>query len=163
MPIVKKLLEYLKKNSINFKHLNHPEAFTSQQVAQLQHVSGNQFAKVVVVKNGKKFEMAVLPAPEKISIDKLKNLMGVNECRLATEPEIKALFPDCEVGSMPPFGNLYDMSVYVDEDLAGQTDIVFEAGSHKDTIQMKYQDFSKLVKPQVGKFGILESKLKQAA
>ncbi|MBI2026651.1 MAG: YbaK/EbsC family protein [Deltaproteobacteria bacterium] len=163
MPIVKKLLEYLKKNNIAFKHLNHPEAFTSQQVAQAQHVSGNQFAKVVIVKNGKKFEMAVLPAPDKISIEKLKNLMGVKECRLATEPEMKELFPDCEVGSMPPFGNLYNMNVYVDQDLAIQSDIVFDAGSHKDTIQMKYQDFSKLVKPQIGKFGILETKLKLAA
>jgi Ala-tRNA(Pro) deacylase len=68
---------------------------------------------------------------------------------LATEKEFAALFPDSELGAMPPFGNLYNLPVYVDTSLTEDEEIVFNAGTHVDTIRIKYKDFVKLVQPKV--------------
>ena len=97
--------------------------------------------------------MAVLPADHKVNVDKLRTVLRDPEARLATEGEFKGLFPDCDVGAMPPFGNLYDVGVYVDKSLAEDEEIVFQAGSHVETVKMKYRDFDRLVGPEVIDFG----------
>jgi Ala-tRNA(Pro) deacylase len=153
MTIARKLKEYLDKNEAVYKVSTHQEVYTAQEVAATLHVPGKDIVKVVIVKTEGKFIMAVLPADHKVNVDKLRTVLRDPEARLATEGEFKGLFPDCDVGAMPPFGNLYDVGVYVDKSLAEDEEIVFQAGSHVETVKMKYRDFDRLVGPEVIDFG----------
>lgn len=148
MAVPKRLVTYLKKNKIRYKMLKHDEVYTSQEVAAAQHVSGKALAKVVMLKAGERYAMAVLPACYSVVLKKLKKFLKAKTLRLAKEDEIEKLFPDCEVGAMPPFGNLYELPVYVDKAMASVEDMVFEAGDHTRTIRMKYKDFEKIVQPK---------------
>ncbi len=152
MKCKERLAAYLKEHGVAFKTMTHPTAYTAQEVAATQGVSGKQVAKVVVVKADEKPAMLVLQASALVDFAKAKKALGAKGVRLAKEGEFADLFPDCEVGSMPPFGNLYDLPVYVDEGLSSMPDIVFEAGSHTDTFKVKYADYALLVKPQVASF-----------
>ena len=142
---------FLKEKSVPFEAMKHKPAFTAQELAATEHVAGDQVAKVVVVKAGKTFSMLVLPASYSVRFDRLKKVVG-KKCRLATEEEISALFADCELGAMPPFGREYDMDVYVDEHLAEDDEIVFEAGHHDEALRMKWADYEKIEQPQVADF-----------
>ena len=153
MAIARKLKEYLDKSEAPYKVSTHQEVYTAQEVAATLHVPGKDIVKVVIVKAEGKFIMAVLPADHKVNVDKLRTVLRDPEARLATEGEFKGLFPDCDVGAMPPFGNLYDVGVYVDKSLAEDEEIVFQAGSHVETVKMKYRDFDRLVGPEVIDFG----------
>jgi Ala-tRNA(Pro) deacylase len=153
MAIARKLKEYLDKSEAPYKVSTHQEVYTAQEVAATLHVPGKDIVKVVIVKTEGKFIMAVLPADHKVNVDKLRTVLRDPEARLATEGEFKGLFPDCDVGAMPPFGNLYDVGVYVDKSLAEDEEIVFQAGSHVETVKMKYRDFDRLVGPEVIDFG----------
>jgi len=145
----KALTEHLKKNHVKFTQINHSPAFTAQEVAAAAHVSGKNFAKTVIIKIGDQLAMVVLPAHDHINFADLKTATGQSKIDLATESDFKTKFPECEVGAMPPFGNLYDMPVYVSSRLTGLDNIIFNAGSHSELIQMTYADFEKLVKPKV--------------
>lgn len=151
MPI-KKLKTYLDENNVKYVSIKHSSAFTAQEIAASAHISGKEFAKTVMIKIDGKMAMAVLPASYKIDFNLLKEIFGTPKITLATEAEFKYFFPDCEVGAMPPFGNLYDMEVYVAETLAEDEEIAFNAGTHTEMIQLKYEDFARLVKPRVFKF-----------
>lgn len=153
MAIARKLKEYLDKSEAPYKVSTHQEVYTAQEVAATLHVPGKDIVKVVIVKTEGKFIMAVLPADHKVNVDKLRTMLRDPEARLATEGEFKGLFPDCDVGAMPPFGNLYNVGVYVDKSLAEDEEIVFQAGSHVETVKMKYRDFDRLVGPEVIDFG----------
>jgi Ala-tRNA(Pro) deacylase len=145
----KALTEHLKSNHVKFTNINHSPAFTAQEVAAAAHVSGKQFAKTVIVKIGGQLAMVVLPANDHINFADLKAATGISDIDLASESEFKSRFPECEVGAMPPFGNLYGMSVYVSNHLSGIDQIIFNAGSHSELVQMAYGDFERLVKPKV--------------
>lgn len=145
----KTLLEHLKTNHVKFLNINHSPAFTAQEVAAAAHVSGKQFAKTIIVKMGGQLVMVVLPAHDHINFADLKAITGQTDIDLATESEFKSRFPECEVGAMPPFGNLYDMPVYVSSHLTGYDQIIFNAGSHSELLQIAYSDFERLVKPKV--------------
>lgn len=149
---VKKLKEFLDSNQVKYVTVRHSSAFTSQEIAASAHISGKNLAKTVMINIEDKMAMAVLPASYHIDFDSLKEIFGTRKVSLATEPEFKYLFPDCEVGAMPPFGNLYDMEVYVAESLAEDETIAFNAGSHTELIKLRYEDFQKLVQPRVFKF-----------
>jgi Ala-tRNA(Pro) deacylase len=149
---VKKLKEYLDKNNIKYVTIRHSQAYNAQRIAASAHIPGNELAKTVMVKIDGKMAMAVLPASFRINFDTLKLMIGANQIELADELEFKYLFPDCEVGAMPPFGNLYDMDVYVAEKLREDEEIVFNAGNHNELIRMTYDDFEKLVKPHILRF-----------
>jgi Ala-tRNA(Pro) deacylase len=149
MPILTKLREFLDKNGVKYQVLSHPQAFTAQEVAAAQHVPGRELAKVVMLRSGADFFMAVLPAPYKVDLARAKSIVGRTGLVLASEQEFTGLFPDCEPGAMPPFGNLYGISVYADMALAKDEEIVFNAGTHTQTVRMKYADFERLVKPKV--------------
>jgi len=110
-------------------------------------------AKVVILRSGAEFMMAVLPALYKVDLTQLRHLTGRPELHLASEEEFTGLFPQCEAGAMPPFGNLYGLPVWVDEPLSRQPEIVFNAGTHTQTVHMAYADFARLVKPRVASFG----------
>ncbi len=151
MPM-RKLKEFLEGHNIKYVTIRHSQAFTAQEIASTAHVSGKQLAKTVMVKIDGKMAMAVLPASYRLDFDLLKKAVGAKRVQLASEQEFKDMFPGCEVGAMPPFGNLYDMEVLVAESLAEAEEIAFNAGSHTELIKMSYKDFETHVKPKVMKF-----------
>lgn len=148
MPI-KKLKDYLDKNNIEYITIRHSLAFNAQQIAATTHIPGKELAKTVMVKLDGKMAMAVLPASYLVNVKLLKELTGAKTLELANEMEFKHLFPECEIGAMPPFGNLYDMEVYVAQSLAEDEEIAFNAGTHVELIRMTYADFERLVQPVV--------------
>lgn len=154
MAILGRLKEFLDKNQVKYEASSHPESYTAQEIAATLHVPGKHLAKVVMVKGGDRFFMTALPASFRINMERLKDILKEKTVRLATEEEFRNLFPDCEVGAMPPFGKLYDMETYVDRSLAEGEWFVFQAGTHVDTIKMKYDDFSRLVSPKVEEFAV---------
>jgi Ala-tRNA(Pro) deacylase len=147
-----KLKEFLDDNKIKYVIKSHSVAYTTPEIAALAHVPGKEWAKTVIIKVDGKLAMAVLPASYRIDFDDLKKAIGVKNIELATEEEFEKQFVDCELGAMPPFGNLYDMNVYVAESLAEDDEITFNACSHMELMQMAYKDFEKLVDPNVIKF-----------
>jgi Ala-tRNA(Pro) deacylase len=149
---VKKLKEYLDNQGIEYVTINHSLAYTAQRIAAAAHISGKDLAKTVMLKADGKMMMTVLPASCKINLDLLKDGIKAGKLELATEKEFKDLFPDCEVGAMPPFGNLYSMETYVAEKLAEDEEIAFNAGSHRELIKLSFNDFKDLVKPKIIKF-----------
>jgi len=149
---VKKLKAFLDENNVKYVTIKHSMAYTSQEIAAKSHVSGKEFAKTVIIKIDGKMAMTVLPASYQVDFNSLQEIFGTKKISLATEEEFKYLFPDCEVGAMPPFGNLYDMEVFVAETLAEDDDIAFNAGNHTEMVQLRYKDFERLVEPRVFKF-----------
>ena len=146
---VQKLKDYLDQHEVEYVTISHSPAYTAQRIAEITHIPGKDLAKTVIVKIDDKFAMAVLPASRRVDLRHLQEAIGADDVVLASEPEFKALFPDCEVGAMPPFGNLYDMGVYVAEQLTEDDEIAFNAGSHTELVRMSYRDFANLVAPQV--------------
>lgn len=151
MPL-ERLKKHLDDNKIKYVIKSHSVAYTTPEIAAMAHVPGKEWAKTVIIKIDGKMAMAVLPASYRIDFDNFKKAVGVKNIELAPEEEFKNHFADCEVGAMPPFGNLYDMEVYVAESLTEDDEITFNACSHKELMQMAYKDFEKLVKPKVVKF-----------
>jgi Ala-tRNA(Pro) deacylase len=149
---VRKLKEFLDQNKVKYVTITHSPAFTAQESAATAHISGWALAKTVIVDIDGKMAMAVLPANLKVVLQDLRELTGADSVRFATEQEFKSAFPDCEVGAMPPFGNLYGMDVYVAPTLAENDEIAFNAGSHIELIKMSYHDFARLVQPKVVEF-----------
>jgi len=144
-----KLKAYLDQENIKYISINHSTAFTAQEIAALAHIPGNEMAKTVIVKIDGNQAMVVLPAPDHIDLDLLKSATGAGKISLATELEFMPQFSECEIGAMPPFGNLYDMDVYVEEALSNDKMIAFNACSHSELIKIAYEDFARLVKPKV--------------
>jgi Ala-tRNA(Pro) deacylase len=132
--------------------LPHPEAFRALELAHTLHTPEKEMAKVVIVKVRERFVMTVLPASWNVNLHRLMTVLATSHVRLATEEEIKDLFPDCELGAMPPFGNLYGLPVYVDQSLTEDEEIVFQAGTHSEAIRMRYWDFAALVFPVIAEF-----------
>ncbi len=148
----KKLKEYLNNNNIKYVTIFHSQAYTAQEVAATAHIPGKELAKTVMVKIDDKMAMAVLTAADKVDFDSLKEAVGAGKVELAGEQEFENMFPGCEIGTMPPFGNLYEMQVFVEENLTEDTEIAFNAGSYTELIRLSYKDFERLVKPTVVKF-----------
>lgn len=148
MSVNGRLLALLAKQRIEYELMPHREAFTSQEVAQTVHVRGRQLAKVVLVRAGcGSYLMAVVPASTHLDLDRLGRISGHEHLALATETEILRIFPDCEVGAMPPFGNLYGLPVYLDACLADQDHIVFQAGNHHEVVRMTFPEYEQLAAP----------------
>jgi Ala-tRNA(Pro) deacylase len=152
MSVLKRLKEYLDGNDIRYISIDHSPAYTGQELAEAVHISGKEIAKTVILKAGGSYMMAVLPASRKINFDYLEEQIAAKGLRLAQEDEIKDLFPDCEVGAMPPFGNFYDIPVYAASALSEDEEIVFNAGTHTDAIRMSYNDYIRLVDPNIVNF-----------
>ena len=147
-----RLEDYLRENGVPFEVQHHPRAITAQEVAATEHVPGKMLAKVVMVMVDGEMVMLSLPAPYQVDLEKVGKVLGAEEVRLAEEEEFEGAFPDCEVGAMPPFGNLYDLPVYVEEALTEDETIFFRAGTHTDTMSVRYADFEQLVEPTVEEF-----------
>ena len=148
MSISARLKGFLDENQVPYSVVTHTTAYTAQGAAATMRISGRELAKTVVLWTGEEMILAVLPAPNHVRLDKLGAEVG-KSVRLAAEQEFSSLFPDCELGAMPPFGSLYNLPVYVDESLAADEAIVFNAGTHRDAIRIRYDDFVRLAKPKV--------------
>jgi Ala-tRNA(Pro) deacylase len=151
MPL-QKLIDYLEENQVKFTRVIHSTAYTAQVIAHRAHISGNMLAKTIVLKDPEnKYAMAVLPANYQIDMEKISGLYG-KKLDLATEDEFRNLFSCCETGGMPPFGNLFGLPVFVSESLAKTEEIAFNAGNHRELLQMHFDDFNRLVKPTIAVF-----------
>jgi Ala-tRNA(Pro) deacylase len=142
-----RLEEYLREQGVGYQLQHHPPAYTARGVAASEHVPGQEVAKTVIVIANGRTVMVVLPASYHVQLSKLASALQMSEARLANEAEFGPKFPDCEVGAMPPFGQLYGVEVYVDRTLAEDQSIVFQAGTHTDTMRIQYADFARLVHP----------------
>jgi Ala-tRNA(Pro) deacylase len=146
------LRSYLDKEELKYVAVSHSPAFTAQEIAALAHVPGKEMAKTVIVKIRDELAMMVLPASYNVDFTRLSHAIGTGDVYLASESEFKDKFPDCEVGAMPPFGNLFEMDVFVAQSLSEDEEIFFNAGSHTELVKMNYGDFERLVQPQVISF-----------
>jgi Ala-tRNA(Pro) deacylase len=147
-----RLQEYLTEHGVSFEVEQHGVAYTAQQLAAAEHVSGKRVAKVVVAIADGKTVMLVLPASSQVDFDRVRAVLGAGEVRLAKEEEFASTFPDCEVGSMPPFGNLYGVPVYMETGLARMEEITFPVGRHTESMRIRFEDFRRLVEPEVVDF-----------
>ena len=151
---VKRLKEFLNSHDVKYVTITHSRAFTAQEIAASAHIRGKELAKTVIVRLDGKMAMVVLPATYRVDFELLKEATGAGKVELASERDFKDAFPNCEVGAMPPFGNLYDMDTYVAASLTEDEDIAFNAGSHTELIRLPYREFQKHVQPQVLIFSV---------
>ena len=149
-----KLETYLRENGVGFEVREHPAAFTAQQVAAAEHVPGRRFAKVVMVKADDQLHMLVMPAPERVDRQRARMALGAKEFHIASESDFSATFADCDLGAMPPFGNLYGVPVVVDASLGEYELMTFQAGTHTTTMTIPYKEFIRLVQPKVIELGV---------
>lgn len=149
---VKKLEQYLNDHHIKYEMIKHSPAYTAQEIAAKAHIPGQELAKTVIIKVDGQMAMAVLPATFQVDLSLLAQILAAEHVELASEAEFRDLFPDCETGAMPPFGNLYNLDVYVAEALSYDEQIAFNAGSHAQLIKLAYKDFETLVHPVVVHF-----------
>jgi len=147
------LMEYLDRHNVRYVVITHSPAFTAQGVAGMAHIPGKELAKTVMVKLDGKLIMAVVPAMLHIDLALLKKAANAGTAAVATEDEFRLRFPECETGAMPPFGNLYGMPVFVDESLAKDKEIAFNAGTHRELVRMSWEDYRSLVEPKIGRIG----------
>jgi len=145
--------EFLRNKGAKFKEHHHEVAYTAQETAAAEHVTGYMFAKTVIVTDGDNFYMLVLAAPHKVDMKQAKKLIG-KKVKLAKEEQTEGLFSECDVGAEPPFGSAYHMPTYVDAALAEQEHIVFRAGSHEKTLKMSYEEYVKAEQPIIGSFAM---------
>lgn len=153
MPLSGKLKKLLEEEKVPFEVMTHAEVYTAQETAADLHVPGSQLAKVVIAKANGSLVMLVLPAQYNIDFGKLKVILGVKKVALAREEDFSGLFPDCDTGAMPPFGNLYGIPVLIDDHLQSQNKITFNACTHHEAVQISFSDYQRLVKPQFAAFG----------
>jgi len=157
MAMTERVKRLLDAEGVHHETLPHQEAFTAQEVAEASHVSGRRVAKVLIAKEHEgRYLMVVLPAPCRVDLLALRDAAGTRRLSLASEGELVGLFPDCEMGAAPPFGNLYNMPVYVDACFPRAGDFFFPAGNHHEIVGIPYQDFERLAHPVVGEFCIHE-------
>lgn len=152
MTILHRCLNFLNQQKVAFHHTTHPHAYSATEVASVERLPAASFAKTIVFKGDFRFGMAVLPADCIIDLDQLKTCLDFEEVRLATELELAELFPGCELGAMPPLGVLFGLPVFVDERLAREEFICFNACTHRDSIHMSFTDFARVTRPILLRF-----------
>jgi Ala-tRNA(Pro) deacylase len=155
MAIPQRIRDYLDSHDVPYETLHHSQAFTGQEVAHSLHVSGKRCVKAVAVRGDGKPVLAVIPASHRLDVQELRAALEVSRLEMLPEGELVGLFPDCDLGAVPPFGNLYGIAVWVDRVVADAEKIIFCAGTHEDCIRMRYTDFSKLTLPRLGRFSEL--------
>lgn len=153
MPL-NKLINYLDEHDKKYVVVKHAPAFTAQEVAASAHIPGKDMVKTVIVKADNEMKMVVLPSTHDVDFDSMRDVLGADNVELASEEEFEDMFPDCELGAMPPFGNFYEMDTLVAEVLTEDEEIAFNAGTHKELVKMNYSDYEELVNPQVMPVGV---------
>jgi Ala-tRNA(Pro) deacylase len=153
MPL-SRLTKFLDDRNKKYVVVKHSQAFTAQEVAASAHVPGKEMAKTVIMKIDDDMKMVVLPSTHQVDFQQIKKALNADNVELASEEEFESLFPDCELGAMPPFGNLYDLETIVAESLTEDDIIAFNAGTHKELVKISYSDFEELVNPKVIPLGV---------
>ncbi|MCX6178076.1 MAG: YbaK/EbsC family protein [Chlorobiales bacterium] len=153
MPI-RRLREFLDSHAVRYFVVSHSPAYTAQEIAAAAHVPGKELAKTVMVNIDGKMAMVILPASRQLDFELLRELTETRDVELANEKEFAGLFPDCEIGAMPPFGNLFAMDVYVSEELEADDEIAFNAGAHTELLRLSFEDYKKLVHPKIAKLSL---------
>ena len=149
MPLLEKLRVFLEQNRAEYSHTVHAIAYTAHEVALAEHLPPREVAKTVVVHSDDGYHMLIVPATKLVDFQEVRLALGLSHARMVPETELNGLFPDCELGAMPPMGNLYGMPVYLDSDLAGEDMITFNGGTHRDVVHMRISEFRRLVKPTI--------------
>uniref|UniRef100_Q01U87 YbaK/prolyl-tRNA synthetase associated region n=1 Tax=Solibacter usitatus (strain Ellin6076) TaxID=234267 RepID=Q01U87_SOLUE len=149
MPLSERLRSFLDSRHAEYTLTKHANAFTAREVAAAEHLPPREVAKTVVIFGDGTYHMIVVPASKLVDLIEIRPTLGFAQVRLAREPELAILFPDCELGAMPPLGPLYGFQVYLDSSLAGEDTIAFNAGTHREVIHMKTAEFRRLVSPSV--------------
>jgi len=149
MPLSERLRSFLDSKQAQYTLTTHPKAYTAREVAVAEHLPPKEVAKTVVVYGDGAYQMIVVPASKLVDLHEARPTLGLSQLRLATEDELGKLFPDCELGAMPPFGPLYGFPVYLDSSLAGQDTIAFNAGTHNEVVHMKTPEFRRLISPHI--------------
>jgi len=152
MTTLQNCLTYLQANGIRFAHTTHSPAYTAEEVAAAEHMPPHRMAKTVVFRDNDGYVMVVVPADSYVEVEKLRTVIGVPDLYVAQERDLFVLFPNAEVGAMPPLGSLFGLPVYLDRKVANREFIAFNAGTHRDLIHMTVADFRHLVRPVVGDF-----------
>jgi len=147
------VVKFLKSNKVKFQLRHHPARYTAQEVAAAEHITGEEVAKVVIVKAGDRFVMCVLSATCILDMERARKALGAGDLRLATEDEMAKLSADCQVGAMPPFGSEYGLETYVDEHLAADPEILIPACTHEDSVLLAWKDYERLARPKVAAIG----------
>jgi len=155
MAIPQRIRDYLDSQNVPYETLHHSQAFTAQEVAHSLHISGKKCAKAVVARGDNKPVLVLMPASHRVDFQQLSTALKVKQVQMLDESELVGLFPDCDLGAVPPFGNLYGVDVWVDRAVASAETVLFCAGTHEDCIRMSYSDFAKLTRPFVGHFSDL--------
>ena len=150
-----KLKEYLDSNNVDYEITKHKVVYTSQELAECLHVPGQVMTKVVMVKVGGRDIMTVMPACKKVDVQRLKEIFKLDDVRIEKEDEFMGLFPKCDVGAIPPFGNLFGLTVYMDSSLTDDEYILVQTGDNKEVVRIKYKDFARLVNPRVYAFTLI--------
>jgi len=145
MAVLPRLQKFLEKNNVSYTHHVHPAVYTAREVASVENLPEHQVAKAVVFSGNEGYGMAVLPADYVVEMQELRAALGLKRVRLATEKELAELFPDCELGAMPPFGVLYELPTHLESSLADEEKIAFNAGTHRDVIYLRMADYKRLV------------------
>ena len=148
MPAMK-LKQYLDNEGIKYVTIVHSPAYTAQEAAASAHIQRNVLAKTVIVELDDELAMVVVPANRRVELKELRELTGCERVKIASEDTFRKRFPDCEVGAMPPFGNLYGMEVFAAASLSDSPEIAFNAGTHTEVVKMEYRDFERMVHPRV--------------
>lgn len=156
MPL-SRLITYLDENGKKYVVVKHAQAYTAQEVAASAHIPGKEMVKTVIVKVDGDMKMVVLPSTHNVDFDAIKKALGAGEVELASEDEFETLFPDCELGAMPPFGHFYEMDTLVAEVLTEDEEIAFNAGTHKELVKMSYSDYEELADPRIIPAGVKQS------
>jgi Ala-tRNA(Pro) deacylase len=149
MPLSDRLNNFLASHGADFTITTHPQAFTAREVAAAEHLPAREIAKTIVVFGDGTYHMIVIPASRLVDFHELRDALGLTQARMATEHELSELFPDCEVGAMPPLGPCYGLPVYLDDTLAGRDTIAFNAGTHREVMHMRTAEFRRLVSPHI--------------
>ncbi|PWU08928.1 MAG: deacylase [Terriglobia bacterium] len=149
MPLLEKLRVFLDENHAEYTHTVHSLAYTAREVASAEHLPAREVAKTVVIHGDNGYHLLVVPATKLVDFQEIRMALGFTHARMVPETELASLFPDCELGAMPPMGNLYGMPVYLDSGLAGEETITFNAGTHRDVVHMRTSEFRRLVRPTI--------------
>ena len=154
MNALQRCTDYLERNGIRYSHSIHTPAYTAMDVAVADRLPARNLAKAVVYRGDNGYGLLLLRADYIVDFKEILRLLGLKDVCLATETELATLFPDSELGAMPPFGNPIEMPVLIDEGLAAAEFIAFNAGTHKDMIHMSFEDFVTLTNPLIARFAV---------
>ncbi|HEY3929071.1 MAG TPA: YbaK/EbsC family protein [Candidatus Koribacter sp.] len=146
---VQRLKDFLDKNDIRYILISHSRAFTAAATAAITHIPGKEIAKTVIVKINGELAMAVVPGSRHLDLKALQEELGARQVTLVGENEFNKVFPDCELGAMPPFGSLYGLTVYMDTKLQEDHEVAFNAGSHRELMRMEFDDYERLEHPRI--------------